>query len=254
MNLSFQDKVALVVGAAGGIGFATAKAFAEAGARVVIADINKEGIEKAAKLLRNSGYEAIGIVCNVADEEDVKHLVEKTVDTFEGLDVAYNNVGIQVPVAKITEADGKDFDRVLAVNLRGMWNCLKYELIQMEKQGRGGAIVNCSSQCGIVGTAGLGAYTASKHGIAGLTKVVALEYARQNIRINAICPGCTDTEMVRQAVKDYPEHMTKTVDAIPLGRMATTEEIASAVLWLCSEYGGFSIGQIMPLDGGYAAM
>lgn len=254
MNLSFQDKVVLVVGAAGGIGFATAKAFAEAGARVVIADINKEGIEKAAKLLRNSGYEAIGIVCNVADEEDVKHLVEKTVDTFEGLDVAYNNVGIQAPVAKITEADGKDFDRVLAVNLRGMWNCLKYELIQMEKQGRGGAIVNCSSQCGFVGTAGLGAYTASKHGIAGLTKVVALEYARQNIRINAICPGCTDTEMVRQAVKDYPEHMAKTIDAIPLGRMATTEEIASAVLWLCSEYGGFSIGQIMPLDGGYAAM
>lgn len=254
MNLSFQDKVVLVVGAAGGIGFATAKAFAEAGARVVIADINKEGIEKAAKLLRNSGYEAIGIVCNVADEEDVKHLVEKTVDTFEGLDVAYNNVGIQAPVAKITEADGKDFDRVLAVNLRGMWNCLKYELIQMEKQGRGGAIVNCSSQCGFVGTAGLGAYTASKHGIAGLTKVVALEYARQNIRINAICPGCTDTEIVRQAVKDYPEHMAKTIDAIPLGRMATTEEIASAVLWLCSEYGGFSIGQIMPLDGGYAAM
>lgn len=124
----------------------------------------------------------------------------------------------------------------------------------MEKQGLGGAIVNCSSQCGIVGTAGLGAYTASKHGVAGLTKVAALEYARQNIRINAICPGCTDTEMVRQAIKDYPDHMAKTIDAIPLGRMATVEEIASAVLWLCSEYGGFSIGQIMPLDGGYSAM
>lgn len=254
MNLSFQDKVALIVGAAGGIGFATAKAFAQAGAKVVIADINKVGIENAEEELRNSGYEALGVVCDVANEEDVKGLVNKTVEVFGGLDVAYNNVGIQAPVAKITEADGKDFDRVVAVNLRGMWNCLKYELIQLEKQGRGGAIVNCSSQCGIVGTAGLGAYTASKHGVAGLTKVTALEYARQNIRINAICPGCTDTEMVRQAVKDYPEHMAKTIDAIPLGRMATTEEIASAVLWLCSEYGGFSIGQIMPLDGGYAAM
>lgn len=254
MDLRFDNKVALVVGAAGGIGFATAKAFAEAGAKVVIADINQEGIMKAAETLRNQGHKAVGVVCDVAVEEQVRLLVEKVVEAYRGLDVAYNNVGIQAPVAKITEADGRDFDRVVAVNLRGMWNCLKYELIQMEKQGRGGAIVNCSSQCGIVGTAGLGAYTASKHGVAGLTKVVALEYARQNIRINAICPGCTDTEMVRQAVKDYPEHMAKTIDAIPLGRMASTEEIASAVLWLCSDYGGFSIGQVMPLDGGYAAM
>lgn len=254
MNLTFENKVALVVGAAGGIGFATAQAFVESGAKVVMADINRTGIEEAAEKLRKHGFEAIGIACNVAVEEEVKQLVEKTVEAFGSLDVAYNNVGIQAPVARITEADGKDFDRVIAVNLRGMWNCLKYELLQMEKQGRGGAIVNCSSQCGIVGTAGLGAYTASKHGVAGLTKVTALEYARQNIRINAICPGCTDTEMVRQAVKDYPEHMAKTIDGIPLGRMATVEEIASAVLWLCSDYGGFSIGQIMPLDGGYAAM
>lgn len=254
MNLTFENKTALVVGAAGGIGFATAQAFAESGAKVVMADINRTGIAEAAEKLRIRGFEAVGIACNVAMEEEVKQLVEKTVEAFGGLDVAYNNVGIQAPVARITEADGKDFDRVIAVNLRGMWNCLKYELLQMEKQGRGGAIVNCSSQCGIVGTAGLGAYTASKHGVAGLTKVTALEYARQNIRINAICPGCTDTEMVRQAVKDYPEHMAKTIDAIPLGRMATVEEIASAVLWLCSDYGGFSIGQIMPLDGGYAAM
>ena len=169
---------------------------------------------------------------------------------FGRLDAAYNNVGIQAPVAEIAEAEGADFDRVIAVNLRGMWNSLKYELRQMKAQGTGGAIVNCSSQCGLLAQPGLGAYTASKHGVIGLTKVAALEYAKDKIRVNAICPGTTDTPMVRAAIRDYPEHMGKVIGGIPLGRTGTPEEIASAVLYLTSYYAGFITGEIIAIDGG----
>jgi len=143
-----------------------------------------------------------------------------------------------------------DFDRVIAVNLRGIWNCMKHELRHMREQ-RSGAIVNCSSQSGLVGTAGLGAYTASKHGVIGLTRTAALEYAPQGIRINAICPGTSDTPMVTRAVADAPEHMRAIVNEIPLGRLGRAEEIASAVLWLCGPGAGFTIGQALVVDGGY---
>ena len=146
----------------------------------------------------------------------------------------------------------EDFDRVIAVNLRGVWACMKHELRQMRKQGNG-TIVNCSSQSGLAGIAGLGAYTASKHGVIGLTKAAALEYARRGIRINAICPGTANTPMVAKAMKDHPAEMQAVIDDIPLGRMGTPEEIASAVLWLCSPGAGFMIGQIVAPDGGYTA-
>lgn len=252
MEITFKDKVALITGAAEGIGYATARAFAQSGAAVVLADISETVINRAQELV-DEGYRAIGIRCDVSVETDVKEVVEKTVSVFGRLDIAYNNVGIHAPVAEVAEAEGTDFDRVIAVNLRGVWNCMKYELIQMKKQGSG-AIVNCSSQSGLVGTAGIGAYTASKHGVIGLTKCAALEYARQGIRINAICPGTSDTPMVQKAASLSPEHMANVINAIPLGRMGHSEEIASAVLWLCSEQAGFAIGHSLVVDGGYTIM
>lgn len=254
MELSFKNKVVLVTGAAGGIGFATAKAFAESGAKVVLAGRTEEKINAAAERLKSEGYEATAVRCEVSNEADVKALIEKTVEIYGGLDIAYNNVGIHAPVCELAEADGADFDRVIAVNLRGVWNCMKYELIQMKKQGRGGSIVNCSSQGGLVGIAGITAYTASKHGVIGLTKSAALEYAKQGIRINVICPGTTDTPMVSTAAEGAPEHMEKVIAEIPLGRMGKAEEIASMVLWISSDFAGFAIGQVFAIDGGYTTV
>ena len=160
---------------------------------------------------------------------------------------------MHVAVAETADANGEDFDRAIAINLKGIWNCMKYELLQMRTQGNG-AIVNCSSQSGIVGTAGLGAYTAAKHGVIGLTKSAALEYASKGIRINAICPGTTDTPMVSKAVADAPEHMENIIKSIPLGRLGHSEELGATVLWLCSEGAGFMIGQAVVPDGGYTVL
>ncbi len=252
MNTSFENKVAFVTGAAGGIGFATAKAFAEAGAAVAIAGHNEKTAKAAADTLIKAGHRALGLRCDVSDEAQVAAAVDETVSVFGRLDAAYNNAGLHAPSVETADALAEDFDRVIAVNLRGVWACMKHELRQMRKQGSG-AIVNCSSQSGLAGIAGLGAYTASKHGVIGLTKAAALEYARRGIRINAICPGTVDTPMVAKAMADHPAAMQAVIDDIPLGRMGTPEEIASAVLWLCSPGAGFMIGQIVAPDGGYTA-
>ena len=252
MELSFKGKSVLVTGGASGIGLETAKMFAKAGADLTIIDLNKEQLEIARKEIELFGKKVLSIQCDVSKEESVKTVIEKIVETFGKLDVAYNNVGIQVPVATIDEASGDDFDKCIAVNLKGMWNSLKYEIKQMKKQGKGGSIINCSSQCGVMAQPGLGAYSSSKHGVIGLTKVAALENAQNGIRVNAICPGTTDTPMVQKAIKDFPEHMKKVIDGIPLGRIATPQEIGSAVLYLASDYAGFITGEIMNLDGGCA--
>lgn len=252
MNTSFQNKVAFVTGAAGGIGFATARAFAEAGAAVAITDVDEAAAKAAADTLTQAGHRALGLRCNVADETQVAAAIDATVSAFGRLDAAYNNAGIHAPSVETADALAEDFDRVIAVNLRGVWACMKHELRQMRKQGSG-AIVNCSSQSGLAGIAGLAAYTASKHGVIGLTKAAALEYARKGIRVNVICPGTVHTPMVDKAMADHPASMQAVIDDIPLGRMGTPEEIASAVLWLCSPGAGFMIGQIVAPDGGYTA-
>lgn len=250
MNYNFENKVVVVTGAGSGIGLASAKAFAEAGALVTLADYNEQSVVVAAKDLNDRGYTAIAIRCDVTNEADVVNMVEQTVAAFGRLDIAYNNAGIHVTVAETADASSEEFDRAIAVNLKGIWLCMKYELQQMRKQGSG-VIVNCSSQSGLVGTANLGAYTAAKHGVVGLTKASALEYASRGIRINCICPGTAETPMVANAVAHRPEHMDAIISAIPHGRMGKAEEIASAVLWLCSDGAGFMIGQTVTPDGGY---
>src|SRR5256886_1689440 len=250
MNLSFENKVALVTGAGSGMGLATAKAFAEAGAAVVLADIDENAVRSAAEELVSAGHKAIAVRCNVADEAEVAAMIEQTVSTFGRLDAAYNNAGVQSPAVETTDASGEEFDRVHAINLRGVWNCMKYELRQMREQGSG-AIVNCSSIGGLIGLPGRAIYHASKHGVIGLTRSAALEYAAKGIRINAICPGTIDTPMVQEMIAKDPEAMKEIMREQPIGRLGRAEEIASAVLWLCGPGSTFVIGHALAVDGGF---
>ena len=250
MKFCFENKVALVTGAASGMGLATAKAFAEAGAAIALADVNGDGARAAADALVAAGHKAIGIRCDVADLDEVEAMVRETVSTFGRLDMAFNNAGVQSPVAETADADPKDYDFVMGVNLRGIWNCMKYELLQMRTQGSG-AIVNNSSLGGLVGIAERGIYHASKHGVVGLTKSAGLEYATKGIRINAVCPGIIATPMVSGMLETQPDTMAALMKEVPMGRLGRAEEIADAVLWLCSPASSFVIGHALPVDGGY---
>jgi NAD(P)-dependent dehydrogenase (short-subunit alcohol dehydrogenase family) len=251
MNITFENKVALVTGAASGLGLVTAKAFAESGASVVLADWNEIAVRSAAEELAAQGHKTLAIRCDVSDDGQVEAMVEQTASTFGRLDAAYNNAGVQNVVAETADQTREDFDRVTAINLRGVWSCMKFELRQMRKQGSG-AIVNCSSIGGLIGAPGRGTYHAAKHGVIGLTKSAALEYAAKGIRINAVCPGLIHTPMADQMMAagqaDALEAMLKEV---PIGRLGRPEEIAAAVLWLSSPGASFVIGHALVVDGGY---
>jgi NAD(P)-dependent dehydrogenase (short-subunit alcohol dehydrogenase family) len=214
--------------------------------------LNEDSVRAAVAELERGGHKAIAIRCDVADEADVAGMTRRIVSAFGRLDMAFNNAGLHVPVVNTADAEGTDFDLAIAVNLRGVWNCMKHELRQMREQ-KSGVVVNCSSNSGLAGLPNLGAYTASKHGVIGLTKSAALEYAPMGIRVNAVCPGPVETPMVQKALVAAPEHMAQVIKEIPLGRLGKAEEIASAVLWLCGEGAGFVTGQAIAVDGGYTA-
>lgn len=250
MNLSFANQVALVTGAGSGLGLATAKAFAEAGASVVLADTNEDAVFSAVEELSAKGHKALAIQCDVADDGQVEAMVERAVAGFGRLDAAYNNAGVQNVIAEAADATREDFDRVMSINLRGVWSCMKFELRQMLKQ-ESGAIVNCSSIGGLVGGAKRGTYQASKHGVLGLTKSAALDYAAKGIRINAVCPGIIHTPMLDKMMATQADALNAMLADVPIGRLGRPEEIASAVLWLCSSAASFVIGHALAVDGGY---
>ena len=251
MDISFESKVALVTGAASGLGLATAKAFAASGASVVLADWNEEAAQSAARNLAAEGHKALAFGCDVSDDAQVEAIVKLTVATFGRLDAAYNNAGVQNVLAETADTAREDYDRVMGINLRGVWSCMRFELQQMRKQGCG-AIVNCSSLGGLVGGAERGIYHAAKHGVLGFTKSAALEYAARGIRINAVCPGLIWTPMADQMVADGQGEALKEMEKrIPLGRVGRPEEIANAVLWLCSEAASYVTGQSISVDGGF---
>jgi NAD(P)-dependent dehydrogenase (short-subunit alcohol dehydrogenase family) len=248
-----EGRVALVTGAARGIGLATAKAFAEAGASVVVADRDAGSLGKATAGLRSAGHNAIGVTCDVTDKAQVKAMIAQAVDTYGRLDAAFNNAGVNSDSAPLLETDDDEFERVINVNLRGVWHCMKAELRQMTTQGSG-AIVNCSSIGGMVGSKGRSAYSASKHGVIGLTRSAALDYANRGIRINAVCPGIIDTPMASAVTKNYdPEIVKAMIAREPIGRFGEPDEIASAVVWLCTPAASFMVGHAMAVDGGVLA-
>ncbi|WP_336946307.1 glucose 1-dehydrogenase [Asaia sp. BMEF1] len=251
-SYDFAGKVAVVTGAKGGMGFATAEAFARSGAAIVLGDLDEVAIQEAAARLNAAGYRAVGMACDVSDEAQAAGLVALAVSRFGRLDFAYNNAGIQAPPTDAADETAEAFDRVQAVNLRGIWTCMKHELRQMRQQGFG-AIVNCSSLGGLVGLPERAAYHASKHGVIGLTKSAALDYAPRGVRINAICPGVIETPMVADMLKTQKQAMDDFLKQQPIGRLGTAEEIAQSVLWLCSPGASFVTGVALPVDGGFTA-
>ena len=252
VSYDFNGKAAFVTGAGGGMGAATARAFAEAGAAVAIVDFDGEAAERFAAELNAAGHRALAVQCDVSDEAQVEDAVARTVEAFGSLDMAFNNAGIMLPPVDSADETAEAFDKIVAVNLRGVWASMKHELVQMRKQGSG-AIVNCSSLGGLVGGNGRATYHATKHGVIGQAKSVALQYAPLGVRVNAVCPGTIDTPMVARMTAGGELDPEASVASIPLGRLGRPEEIAAAVLWLCSDAASYVTGVALPVDGGYTA-
>ena len=247
-----EGKVSLITGGGSGIGKASALAFARGGSKVVVADVNVEGGEQTVRLIQDTGGEATFVRADVSNSGDVSDMVSHAVQTYNRLDCAFNNAGISGGRGRIHEYTEDDWSRVLNINLTGVWLCMKYEIIQMLNQG-GGAIVNTASVMGLVGGSRSPAYGATKHGVVGLTKTGAVDYAQEAIRINAVCPGYIRTPMIEQGILSDPVAEERVVSRHPMHRLGTPEEIAEAVLWLCSDAASFVTGHAMTVDGGYVA-
>jgi len=247
-NDRFTNKVVFITGAASGIGRATALAFAAEGARVAILDRSAEELEKVKSSVESAGGEVLTVVCDVSSPDQVEDAIEQVVHRFSRLDIAFNNAGVENKAAPVHEIDLAEWDRILNINLRGTFVCMKHELAQMVKQG-GGVIVNTSSGAGIRGVAGGAAYAASKHAILGLTRSAALDYAKQNIRVNAVLPGNIETPMMDRFTGG---DIQKAIDLEPVGRLGKPEEIADAVLWMSADLGAFITGASISVDGGWS--
>ena len=247
-----KDKVALVTGAGSGIGRAAARIFAREGAKVAAADVNQVSAEETVGLIRAAGGEAFGLQADVSKAAEVEAMVAAVVETYGRLDCAFNNAGIEGALASTTDYTEADWAPVIAVNLTGVWLCMKYEIPCMLETG-GGAIVNTSSAAGLLGAPRMPAYVASKHGVVGLTKTAALEYAKSGVRVNAVCPGVIDTSMVGRLKERRPRMFEKIVRGEPIGRIGRPEEIAETAVWLCSDAASFVTGHAMSVDGGIVA-
>jgi NAD(P)-dependent dehydrogenase (short-subunit alcohol dehydrogenase family) len=252
MAPQFTGKVALVTGAGSGIGRASAIAFGRLGAKVVVADVAVEAAEETAALVRAENTDALVVRADVGQRDQVEELFRTAVDLYGRIDFAHNNAGISGSQALMADYSEEVWDRVIAINLKGVWLCMKYELQQMLKQG-GGAIVNTSSVAGLKGSQGVSAYVASKHGIVGLTKAAALEYARSSIRVNAVAPGTIHTKMIDRFTGGDERILQQFAEGEPVGRLGTPEEVAQAVTWLCSDGASFITGAVLSVDGGRLA-
>jgi len=249
MSMTFKDKVALVTGGSAGIGQATAEAFAAQGARVVVSDIDEKGGRAVVEGIKAAGGDAVFISCNVVVADEVKALMEAVISHYGRLDCAFNNAGIEIEQDKLADGSEDVFDNIMNVNVKGVWQCMKYEIPLMLANG-GGAIVNTASVAGLGAAPKMSIYSASKHAVLGLTRSAAVEYGKKGIRVNAVCPAVIDTEMFRRAAALDPRKAEFAAAMHPVGRIGKAEEIAAAVLYLCSEGAGFTTGIALPVDGG----
>ncbi len=252
MSMKFSGRVALVTGGAAGIGRATAQAFAGEGLQVVVADLDVAGGEGTVELIRAAGGDAVFVRCNVTNESDVQNLLAQAVNAYGRVDYAFNNAGIEIEKGKLAEGSVDEFDAIMGVNVKGVWLCMKYQLPLMLAQG-GGAIVNTASVAGLGAAPKMSIYAASKHAVIGLTKSAAIEYAKKNIRVNAVCPAVINTDMFRRAYEADPKKADFAAAMHPVGRIGKVEEIASAVLYLCSDGAAFTTGHSLAVDGGVTA-
>lgn len=252
VKYDFQNLVAFITGASTGIGRATALAFGRSNARVAVADVNEDAGLQTVEMIKKIGGTAQFIKCDVSHNDEVQKTVQKTVKDYGSLDFAFNNAGIEGGQSFTPECSVENWNQVIDINLKGVWLCMKHQIPQMLKQGRG-SIVNCSSIAGLIGFPGISAYVASKHGVIGLTKTAALEYAKQNIRVNAICPGVIRTPMIERFVHGEAQARKQLVEGEPIGRVGEPDEIAAAALWLCSDNSSFVTGHSLIVDGGWVA-